>query len=175
MRMNSADNESLAGPGVFPLPRRTPVARNIARGLRMPFDDYYRVPRHVSRHSTYTLIAARPRSLARGCYLPIHTEERTPVLLYTFLCDLAVSATAEQQRRLSYRRANKSKRNVCGRFVVRRCAQCCGMRSLFFSLFSSFFLSFFLWTKFHPAFVTFAAIFRGGGRFQLRSIVRQAR
>lgn len=80
----------------FP-PRRTPVARNIARGLRMPFDDYYRGPRHVSRHSTYTLIAARPRSLARGCYLPIHTEERTLVLVHLPLRSRGVrdSGTAE--------------------------------------------------------------------------------
>lgn len=55
MRMNSADNESLARPKGFaplPSPPSCPVARNIARGLRMPFDDYYRGPRHVSRHST---------------------------------------------------------------------------------------------------------------------------
>lgn len=56
MRMNSADNESLAKGGLPPSSSSSspswPVARNIARGLRMPFDDYYRGPRHVSRHST---------------------------------------------------------------------------------------------------------------------------
>lgn len=76
----------------------------------MPFDDYYRGPRHVSRHSTYTLIAARPRSLARGCYLPIHTERRTPVLVHLPLRSRGVRDSGTQQRRLSYRRANKSKR-----------------------------------------------------------------
>lgn len=49
MRMNSVDNESLVRHDFSPW---RPVARNIPRELRMPFDDYYRGPRHVSRHST---------------------------------------------------------------------------------------------------------------------------
>ena len=118
----------------------------------MPFDDYYRGPRHVSRHSTYTLIAARPRSLARGCYLPIHTERRTPVLVHLPLRSRGVRDSGTQQRRLSYRRANKSKRKSAVGSLF-DATMPWDEKPVFFSPF--FFL---LCTKFHPAFVIFAAI-----------------